>query len=734
MSEIPQKLRPPEGDIGCVCHDSFALSTQANYCHWFCAECILRAWHHSSALVPCKCPICLISLPSHPPPCLAVVCYAPTQLPHAFYTAECILRVWHHSSALVPCKCPICRRTITLLLPSHSVEASPPTHTATHPLPSPEPQPSAPSLDDQLRESSRPSPSSGRCLDQRPSPSDPSKPSLADPPRPSSEQQTESQRAFPSEPVENQQRESLRPSPSSSEQQQEPQQEEGYRQQQQPELAAGEARNSNIAGAAAPEPSDSDRLSDGALPLSPEHSLELLREVARYNRLFGGVPVSLWQLLREVARYNRLFGGVPVSLWQHSVELLREVARYNRLFGGVPVSLWQVNWEVARYNRLFGGAPVSLWQPILGTPLLLSRLARNLSDPLRALLMAVTNSLPLPLSTPSHHSQHLLISFPSIPTPRHHSAAHPGHAAASLSTRSGPDRPAKGPPFAAQRANGVLYDLLLLLLCLAFHLSLVYCDPVLFLTVLFLTVLFLTVLFLTVLFLTVLFLTVLFLPVLFLPVLFLTVLFLTVLFLTVLFLTVLFLTTTCFSSSALSNATLLTYVSALSHAFSPPCSPSAPSFPPVAMGIVGLLDDFLLLLCLAFYLSLIYRHAVLAAASVLPAAPVRSIPFTRLFATRDDAGAVHGGEGGGARWRVASVLPAAPARSIPFTRLFATRDGASGGGQRHEGGSEGGGGQRHEGGLEGGGRVWRGGGGESVFGNVMAYGDDAGGLRWGMNL
>ncbi|CAI5984510.1 unnamed protein product [Closterium sp. NIES-65] len=231
--------RPPEGEMCCVCHDAFALPTQANCGHWCCAECILR--------------------------------------------------VWHHSSALVPCKCPICRRTITLLLPSHSVQTSPPAHPATQPMPSPDPP--APALDDQQR---------ATCTLSTP-----------DRARPSLEQRTESQGAVSSKPVETQQRESLRPSPSSSseasqqqqQQQQQVEEEEEEEQQQYhrpPESAAAEAGNPNVVPStgrtAAPEPSDPDRLSDGAQPLSPEHSLELLREVARYNRLFGGVPVSLWQV------------------------------------------------------------------------------------------------------------------------------------------------------------------------------------------------------------------------------------------------------------------------------------------------------------------------------------------------------------------------------------------------------------------------------------------------------
>ncbi|CAI7894379.1 unnamed protein product [Closterium sp. NIES-54] len=312
----------------------------------------------------------------------------------------------------------------------------------------PSPDPPAPALDDQQR---------ATCTLSTP-----------DPARPSLEQRTESQGAVSSEPGETQRRESLRSSPSSSseasqqqrQQEQPPQQEEKENRPQQQhhhnpsKSAAGERGNPNLgvsatASAAASEPSDSDRLSDGALPLSPEHSVELLREVARYNRLFGGVPVSLWQR-------------------------------------------------------------------ILDMPLLLSRLGRDLTDPLRALRLL-------------HNAR------------------------------------------------------------------MVFCVAIVFVYV-------------------------------------------------------------------LSPFDLI---------------------PEFAMGIVGLLDDFLLLLCLAFYLSLIYRHAVLAAASVLPAGPTSSIPFTRLFGTRDNAGAVRGGEGGV----------------------------AGGGGGR-----------------------WRGGGGERVFGDAGVYGDDTRGVRWGINL
>ncbi|KAL5704139.1 RING-type E3 ubiquitin transferase [Ranunculus cassubicifolius] len=49
---------PPENDVCSVCHDNFNIPCQANCSHWFCSNCILRVWHHGSALQPCKCPIC----------------------------------------------------------------------------------------------------------------------------------------------------------------------------------------------------------------------------------------------------------------------------------------------------------------------------------------------------------------------------------------------------------------------------------------------------------------------------------------------------------------------------------------------------------------------------------------------------------------------------------------------------------------------------------------------------
>lgn len=37
-------------------------------------------------------------------------------------SGSCIMRVWHHGSALGPCKCPICRRLITLLIPTETAQ------------------------------------------------------------------------------------------------------------------------------------------------------------------------------------------------------------------------------------------------------------------------------------------------------------------------------------------------------------------------------------------------------------------------------------------------------------------------------------------------------------------------------------------------------------------------------------------------------------------------------------
>ncbi|CAI7904220.1 unnamed protein product [Closterium sp. NIES-54] len=37
-SETSRIVRPPEGEMCCVCHDAFALPIQANCGHWFCGE------------------------------------------------------------------------------------------------------------------------------------------------------------------------------------------------------------------------------------------------------------------------------------------------------------------------------------------------------------------------------------------------------------------------------------------------------------------------------------------------------------------------------------------------------------------------------------------------------------------------------------------------------------------------------------------------------------------------
>lgn len=51
-------VAPPENDCCSICHDAFTLPCQANCAHWFCGDCILRVWQHTSALQPCRCPIC----------------------------------------------------------------------------------------------------------------------------------------------------------------------------------------------------------------------------------------------------------------------------------------------------------------------------------------------------------------------------------------------------------------------------------------------------------------------------------------------------------------------------------------------------------------------------------------------------------------------------------------------------------------------------------------------------
>ncbi|GBG59521.1 hypothetical protein CBR_g38544 [Chara braunii] len=49
---------PPANDVCAICREWFVVPVQANCGHWFCGECILRAWRHASLLQPCPCPIC----------------------------------------------------------------------------------------------------------------------------------------------------------------------------------------------------------------------------------------------------------------------------------------------------------------------------------------------------------------------------------------------------------------------------------------------------------------------------------------------------------------------------------------------------------------------------------------------------------------------------------------------------------------------------------------------------
>ncbi|KAI6689671.1 hypothetical protein NL676_026499 [Syzygium grande] len=78
---------PPENDFCSVCHGVFRVPCQANCSHWFCGDCIMLVWHHSSALQPCKCPLCrrLITL--------LVPAEASLQLRHDPATSEILRKV-----------------------------------------------------------------------------------------------------------------------------------------------------------------------------------------------------------------------------------------------------------------------------------------------------------------------------------------------------------------------------------------------------------------------------------------------------------------------------------------------------------------------------------------------------------------------------------------------------------------------------------------------------------------
>nr|XP_023889013.1 E3 ubiquitin-protein ligase RNF170-like [Quercus suber]POE65437.1 e3 ubiquitin-protein ligase [Quercus suber] len=49
---------PLADDCCSVCRSSFNIPCQANCSHWFCGNCIMEVWHHSSTIQPCKCPLC----------------------------------------------------------------------------------------------------------------------------------------------------------------------------------------------------------------------------------------------------------------------------------------------------------------------------------------------------------------------------------------------------------------------------------------------------------------------------------------------------------------------------------------------------------------------------------------------------------------------------------------------------------------------------------------------------
>lgn len=64
LQSVANMDRPPDNEMCPVCFEAMAarIPCQANCSHWFCGDCILRVWQHSSALAPCKCPICRSSI------------------------------------------------------------------------------------------------------------------------------------------------------------------------------------------------------------------------------------------------------------------------------------------------------------------------------------------------------------------------------------------------------------------------------------------------------------------------------------------------------------------------------------------------------------------------------------------------------------------------------------------------------------------------------------------------
>jgi RING finger protein 170 len=55
---IEEEETPPSNDLCSICHGNFQNPCQANCSHWFCANCIMLVWKHSSGIQPCKCPLC----------------------------------------------------------------------------------------------------------------------------------------------------------------------------------------------------------------------------------------------------------------------------------------------------------------------------------------------------------------------------------------------------------------------------------------------------------------------------------------------------------------------------------------------------------------------------------------------------------------------------------------------------------------------------------------------------
>ncbi|XP_057793666.1 uncharacterized protein LOC131010246 isoform X1 [Salvia miltiorrhiza] len=78
---------PPVNDVCSICHQNFHIPCQANCSHWFCGSCILQVWDHTSALRPCKCPMCRRE----------ITLLVPSVAHHAADVAEILQRIEHYN-------------------------------------------------------------------------------------------------------------------------------------------------------------------------------------------------------------------------------------------------------------------------------------------------------------------------------------------------------------------------------------------------------------------------------------------------------------------------------------------------------------------------------------------------------------------------------------------------------------------------------------------------------------